>query len=474
MSSRPGFALLATSLGFGVVQLDVSVVNVAIRPIGADLGVSVSALQWIVAAYTLAFAALILSAGALGDHVGAKRVYVAGFGVFTLASVGCALAPTLGALVTARVVQGIGAAILVPCSLTLLNHAYANPTARARAVGLWAAGASVGVGAGPLIGGALTAAVGWRAIFLINVPVGLVGIALTLRYAIDTTRSSDRGIDPAGQVAAVITLLTLSGALVEGGRIGFGDTYVLAGFACAAAAGVAFVAVEARVAKPMLPLRLFKSRTFACATAIGVTMNIAFYGLFFVLSLYFQSVRHYSVLAAGLAFGPTVLAVFAGNLLAGRFADRRHVIASGATLVAVGVIGLAVASPTTPFVAIAVQLAALGFGLGLIVPAMTSAILGSVDATRSGVASGTLNTARQTGSVVGVALFGSFAATGVVNGLRLALVVSLALAVVTIVLSRGVSAAASDGDIRDRAQEGRTDEAQRDDDPALEAGCEVA
>jgi DHA2 family methylenomycin A resistance protein-like MFS transporter len=205
-----------------------------------------------------------------------------------------------------------------------------------------------------------------------------------------------------------------------------------------------------------------------------VTMNVAFYGLFFVLSLYFQSVRHYSVLAAGLAFGPTVLAVFAGNLLAGRFADRRHVIASGAALVAVGVVGLVVASPTTPFVAVTVQLAALGLGLGLIVPAMTSAILGSVDATRSGVASGTLNTARQTGSVVGVALFGSFAATGVVDGLRLALVVSLALAVVTIALSRGVSASASDGDVRDREQESRTDEAQRDDDPALEAGCEVA
>lgn len=474
MRARPGLALLASSLGFGVVQLDVSVVNVAIKPIGADLHVGVSALQWIVAAYTLAFAALILSAGSLADRVGAKRVYVAGFGLFTLASIACALAPTLDVLVSARVVQGVGAAILVPCSLTLLNHAYADPGARARAVGLWAAGASVGVGAGPLVGGALTAAVGWRAIFLINVPVGLLGIALTVRYAAETTRSSGRGLDPAGQVTAVVTLLALCGALVEGGRVGFDNPLVLGGFGCAAVAAVGFVVVEARVAKPMLPLQLFHSRTFAAATAIGVTINTAFYGLFFVLSLYFQGVRHYSALAAGLAFVPTAVAVFVGNVLSGRLSDRRRVIGLGAALVASSLAGLLVVSATTSYVALAGQLTALGLGLGLVVPAMTSAMLGSVDATRSGVASGTLNTARQAGSVVGVALFGSFAARGLVDGLRWSLGVSIALALAVLTLSRGLRLPPADSDVGDREQISGADEAERDDDAALEAGCEVA
>ena len=474
MSVRPGYALLATSLGFGVVQLDVSVVNVAIKPIGADLGVSISALQWVVAAYTLAFASLILSAGALGDRIGAKRVYMAGFGLFTVASIACAVAPTIGLLIGARVGQGIGAAILVPCSLTLLHHAYSDPAARARAIGLWAAGASVGVGAGPLVGGLLTTAFGWRAIFLINVPIGLAGIALTLRYATETTRSTQRGLDRPGQVTAALALLALSTALVEGGRVGFDDGAVVAAFVCAAILGFAFVAIEARAAAPMLPPGLFKSRTFASATAIGVMINTAFYGLFFVLSLYFQNVLRYSVLAAGLAFGPTSVAVFIGNVLAGRAPNQRRIISGGAALVAASVAGLLVASTTAPFVALVVQLVALGFGLGLIVPVMTSAVLGSVDVTRSGVASGTLNTARQTGSVIGVALFGSFAASGVVHGLRLALVVSVILAVLVVVLSRRIGATSAGDDLGDSEQEGGGNESERDGDAALEAGGEVA
>src|ERR1700742_3417587 len=172
---RAGWALLATTLGFSVVHLDVSVVNVAIKPIGADLGGGVSGLQWVVGAYTLAFAALILSAGALGDRVGAKRMFIGGFALFTLASAACGLAPLLGVLIAARAIQGVGAAMLVPCSLDVLNHAYDDPRARARPVGLWAAGASVALAGGPLLGGILTATLGWRTIFFINAPIGLAG-----------------------------------------------------------------------------------------------------------------------------------------------------------------------------------------------------------------------------------------------------------------------------------------------------------
>jgi len=177
------WTLIATSLGFAVVQLDVSVVNVAIRPIGESLGGGVSGLQWVVSAYTVAFAALILSAGAIGDRIGAKRLFVGGFALFTVASVACGLAPTLGILIGARAVQGIGAAVLVPCSLTLLNHSCSSDAERVRAVGLWAAGGSAALSAGPLIGGVLVAALGWRAIFFINVPTGLAGILLTVAWS---------------------------------------------------------------------------------------------------------------------------------------------------------------------------------------------------------------------------------------------------------------------------------------------------
>src|SRR5919206_528520 len=199
-------ALAATSLGLGVVQLDITIVNTALSSIGTSLGGSVAELKWVVTAYTIAFAAFILTAGALGDRVGAKRIFIGGFAIFTLASLACALAPSAIFLIAARSVQGLAAAILVPNSLTLLNHAYTDPKARDRAVGFWAAGASVALTAGPLVGGALIALVGWRAIFLLNLPIGLAGLWLSWRYASETTRTRSREIDLPGQLAAITAL----------------------------------------------------------------------------------------------------------------------------------------------------------------------------------------------------------------------------------------------------------------------------
>src|SRR3954469_5433173 len=269
MAVRQGtrLTLLAMSLGFAVVQLDVSVVNVAIRPIGDALGGGVAGLQWIVNAYTITFAAFILSAGAVGDRIGARRVFVAGFALFTAASAMCGLAPSLGALIAARAVQGVGAAVLVPCSLILLNHAYREPHERARAVGFWVAGASVALSAGPLVGGALIAALGWRAIFFINVPIGLAGIWLTLRHAEETPRAGGRGFDLPGQVAAIVALSSLAAATIEGGRSGWTAPGVLAGYGVPFLAFAAFLALEARGRRPMLPLGLFGSRTFSAAAA---------------------------------------------------------------------------------------------------------------------------------------------------------------------------------------------------------------
>jgi DHA2 family methylenomycin A resistance protein-like MFS transporter len=438
MVTRQGgrLTLLAMSLGFAVVQLDVSVVNVAIRQIGDALGGGVSALQWIVNAYTIAFAAFILSAGALGDRIGARRVFVAGFALFTAASAACGLAPGIGVLIAARALQGLGAAVLVPCSLILLNHAYREPQARSRAIGLWAAGASVGLSGGPVVGGALIAALGWRAIFFINVPIGLAGIWLTLRYARETPAAPEREVDLPGQVAAVVTLAALAAATIQGGHGGWTRPAVLGGYALAAAAFAAFLFAEARSAQPMLPLGLFRARTFSAAAAIGFALNVAVYGLIFVLSLFFQRTQGRSALATGLCFAPMTGIVFATNVSASRFARRlgtRRVVTLAALAAAAACAALLPTGPGTPYAALVVPLVVLGASIGLIVPLITSELLGSVERSRSGVASGTLNTLRQTGSVIGVALLASL------PGLRAGFAVAAGLLAACAVLARGLA-----------------------------------
>src|SRR3989440_665526 len=248
--------LAAMSLGYGVVQLDVTIVNTALDAIGTSLGGGVPELQWVVSAYTIAFAAFILTAGALGDRIGAKRIFMAGFALFTAASAACALAPKATILIAARCVQGLAAAILVPNPLALLSHAYADEKARGRAVGVWAAGASLALTAGPFVGGALITLVGWRAIFLVNLPIGLIGLWLSWRYATETTRAPSREIDLPGQLAAIGALGALAGAIIEGGALGWQHPAVLAAFASAALLAVLFVWRESRATQPMLPLTL--------------------------------------------------------------------------------------------------------------------------------------------------------------------------------------------------------------------------
>jgi len=250
--------LAAMSLGFGVVQLDVTIVNTALNAIGSGFGGGVSALQWVVNAYAIGFAALILTAGALGDRLGAKRMFIGGFALFTLASAACAVAPSPPLLIAAPAAQGVAAATLVPNSLALLNHAYPEANARGRAVGVWAAGASVALTAGPLAGGVLIALVGWRAIFLVNVPIGLAGLWLTWRYAGETPTAGDRRLDLAGQAAAILALGILAGAMIEGGKLGWRNPLVLGGLAAAGVLAALFVLQERRAVQPMLPLQLFR------------------------------------------------------------------------------------------------------------------------------------------------------------------------------------------------------------------------
>ncbi|WP_298374009.1 MFS transporter [uncultured Bradyrhizobium sp.] len=425
-------ALAATSLGLGVVQLDITIVNTALSSISTSLGGSVAELQWVVTAYTIAFAAFILTAGALGDRVGAKRVFIGGFAIFTLASLACALAPSAMFLIAARSVQGLAAAILVPNSLTLLNHAYTDPKARGRAVGFWAAGASVALTSGPFVGGALIALVGWRAIFLVNLPIGAAGLWLAWRYAEETPRLAQREIDLPGQIAAIATLGTLAGALIEGGALGWSHPFVIMGFSGAAVIGLLFVWREARAPQPMLPLSLFRHRMFALTALVGLLFNIAFYGLIFVLSLYFQNVNGWSPFATGLAFVPMMAMVLPANLIAASVSERLgapQTIALACVITAAGCVALLPMASGTSYGAICAQLMVLGGGLGLLVPSLTSTLLGSVEKSRSGIAAGVLNATRQTGSVLGVALFGSLVAANnaFMAGAHASLVISAAV-----------------------------------------------
>ena len=424
--------LAAMSLGYGVVQLDVTIVNTALDAMGKTLGGGVAELQWVVSAYTIAFAAFILTAGALGDRIGAKRIFMAGFAIFTAASLACAMSPNAAVLIAARLVQGLAAAILVPNSLALLNHAYADDRERGRAVAVWAAGASLALTAGPFVGGALITLVSWRAIFLVNLPIGLAGLWLSWRYASETTRARSREIDLPGQIAAIGALGALAGAIIEGGSLGWSHPAVIAAFVASAALAVLFVWRESRTAQPMLPLSLFSHRLFTLTTIVGLLVNVAIYGLIFVLSLYFQRINGLSAWWTGLAFVPMMGAVLPVNLLAPRLAERIGscpTIVVGACISALGCLGLLWIEAGTSYLAIFAQMIAISGGLGLLVPPLTSTLLGSVDKARSGIAAGVLNATRQTGSVLGVALFGSLVASdsAFMIGLHQSLIISAAV-----------------------------------------------
>lgn len=444
--------LVAASLGFSVIQLDVFVVNVGIKTIGAELGGGTSALQWVVSAYTLMLAAFILTAGALADRFGARRMYCTGFVVFVAASLACGLAPVMGVLIAARAVQGLGAAILGACSLALLNHTFHDPAERTRAVGLWAAGASVALALGPVLGGLLIAGFGWRSIFFINLPIGAAGFWLTRRYA-EETPPGGRQLDMTGLVAVVAALGGLAFALIQGGASGFISLPVITALVIAVMAAVIFVHTEATEREPMLPLTLFQRWAFTGPALLGLMINIAFYGLVFLFSLLFQQHDGFSALATGLAFLPLAGSVFVANLVSGRLSaliGGRAVILIGLAGMFVGCLSLLWVGAGTPFGELVLQQMVLAGGIGLLVPQMTSMLMGSVDRSRSGAAAGTLNAMRQAGSVLGVAVFGSLVSGGghFTGGLHVALILSLVLIAAGAVVIAGARGAGGAGSRR--------------------------
>ncbi len=405
--------LAATSISYIVVILDTSIVNVALGSIADAFSTGTAGLQWVVNAYTLTFASLLLSGGALGDRLGARNVYFAGLAVFTLASAFCGAAPSLAALSAARILQGVGASMLVPCSLMLINHAYADPAERGRAIGLWAGCGGAAMAGGPLIGGILIHAFGWRSIFLANVPIGVIGLWLTSRIAADEKTQATRHLDLAGQACAIAALGMLIAVLIEGASFGWCSPWIVGGIAVSVLAGGSFVAIESKRAQPMLPLSLFRNRIFSGAALVSMVSALTFYGLIFTLSLYFQQVRAYSPLVTGLAFLPLTALVTAGSMSAARvvraFGPRRPICAA-LGIYTLGFLCMLVSTENSPYWLIALPMPAIGFFAGLITPLATTALMNTVDKNRSGVAAGVLNSARQTGAALGVAVFGAMIA----------------------------------------------------------------
>ena len=437
----PRLALLAASLGFVIICLDVTVVNVALGRIQETLSVSSTELEWVLNAYTLAFAALLLSAGALGDRLGARRVFVGGFAIFTLASVACGFAPGALTLVAARTVQGVGAALCVPSSLSLLSAAFPDPRARAKAVSIWAGTAALALGAGPLVGGLLIDRFGWPSIFLINVPFGIAGIWLTLAHAPDTLRHAARRIDLAGQMLAVISLAALMFAVVESGRLGWASPAVMTGIVCFVVFGALFVLAEAWQREPMLPLSLFQIPAVSVSSLIGLSLNFGYYGLMFAMSLFFQHVRHYTPLETGLAFLPMTAVVTVANLASGALTSRfgyRLPMVVGQAVAGLGFLSLALLEVNSSDLTITAPLLAIGVGVALAVPSINTALLAHVEPRSVGIASGLLNTARQIGGALGVGIFGSLIARTAgnpVTGLHTAVILAGVLMMAGVVIA---------------------------------------
>ncbi|MFC7753491.1 MFS transporter [Tsukamurella soli] len=430
-SLRRAVALVALSLAFGLIQFDATVVNVVLatmrRSLGGDLGLA----QWAVDGYTIPFAALMLAAGPAADRFGRRRVCVLGFALFAAATAGCAYAPGWAALIGCRVAAGTGAALILPSSLAMIGEAYPQPAARARALGVWGGVASTGFAAGPPVGGLLAAADGWRSVFWVGVPIAvLAGVAVLLTTEPSARRPSR--LDVRGTALGAAALALGTAAIIE---IGQGRCAVALALAAATiGVGAAFVAAERTATYPMIPRDMVGPGPFRGAVATGFVFNFALYGALLCAGLGLQVVHRYSVLGTGMAILPMTLVVAAGSTTSGfvtaRFGPRIPMLAGfGGAAVGAAIVAVGASDPR----AVTVGLTAVGLA-SLAMPAMTSVALDAAPAAHAGLAGAVLNSSRQTGGALGVAVLGAvFNAAG-----RTAPALALAFAAVTVILVIGV------------------------------------
>jgi len=400
-------ALVGICLGFFVVLLDATIVNVALDAIAASIGGSLADQQWTLNAYTVTFAAFMLTAGGLGDRFGARACFLGGLGIFAAATALCAAAPSISVLIAARAVQGVGAAALVPCSLSLIADRFPQGPERTRALGAWGGISGIGLAAGPLLGGFLVGSVGWRAVFLAAIPFALLAVVLVAVAVTETPRRSARPDFP-GQLLAIASLGAVTAALTTASRPGSRAAPIALGLVGLAAA-IGFFAIERRTHDPMLPLEVFVDRRFSAATAVGGLFNFGLYGTVFCLALFIERTQGHPATDAGLMLAPLTVVVACGARLSGVLGARHGprlpmLLGLGGGLIAAALLGLV--DRHTPAWQVAGAGALLGL-VGLAMPAMTSVALAASPPGRAGLGSAVLNSARQIGGAIGIALLGS-------------------------------------------------------------------
>jgi EmrB/QacA subfamily drug resistance transporter len=403
---RPGWTFAIVSVALFMVVLDNLVVTTALPSIRADLGATIQSLEWTVNAYTLSYAVLLLTGAALGDRFGRRRMFVIGLGMFTLASAAAALAPTTAALITARAVQGVGAAIVTPLTLTLLADVF-PPDKRGLAIGAWSGVSGLGIALGPLVGGAVVDGISWHWIFWINVPIGLALLPLAARRLAES-HGPARSLDLPGLGLASAGLLGIVYGIVRGAELGWTSATVLGSLIAGAVLVAAFLAWEARAPQPMLPLRFFRSRGFAAVNGVSLAMYFGVFGSIFLLAQFFQVTQGYSPLEAGLRTLPwTIMPMFVAPI-AGLLSDKigsRPLMATGLTLQAAAIAWLAsVSTPTVPYSELVIPFIMAGTGMALVFAPAANAVLNSVRPEEAGQASGATNAIRELGGVLGVAV----------------------------------------------------------------------
>ncbi|GAA2753055.1 MULTISPECIES: MFS transporter [Kitasatospora] len=406
---RKWIPLAAICLGAFMLLVDVSIVNVALPPMAADLHSSFTSLQWVVDSYALMLAALLMAFGSLGDRVGHRRLYLWGLAVFAAASAGCALAPDAGTLIAARAVQGVGGAAMMTSTTALLAGAYRGRE-RAVAFGVWGAVNGAAAAVGPVLGGLLTDWSGWRAIFVVNLPVAALALVLTLA-AVRPGAGAVRGRpDVPGALAFTVFATALTYGLIESGDRGWDSPVVLGALAVAVLAGAAFVPAELRAEHPLLDLALLRNRAFLGLTLAGLLLTAGAFAQLTYTSLWLQQVLHLGPLAAGLAVCPLAVSAFVVALVGGRVLHRvqpRLPIGIGLLLIGGGTLLLRLVSAGSTWTALLPGLLVTGVGVGLSTPVLMSTALAAVEPRRAGMASGTVNTARQLGYALGIALLGT-------------------------------------------------------------------
>jgi EmrB/QacA subfamily drug resistance transporter len=399
-----------------IVGLDNTIVNVALPSIGRDLHAKVSGLQWIVDAYTLVLASLLMLSGSMADRIGRRRVFAIGLCLFTLGSLLCSLASSLSGLVVFRMIQALGGSMLNPVAMSIIRNVFTDPRERAQAIGFWGATVGISLALGPVVGGALVGSVGWPAIFLINLPVGLAALVLTLRFVPESKADRPRRIDPVGQILVIVLLAALTYAIIEGPASGWLSTGEVLLFAAAAACLGGLLLYEARRTEPLLEVAFFRSTPFSAANVIAIVAFAALGGFLFLNTLYLQDVRQFSALKAGLYTLPIaamtlIFAPISGRLVGSR-GPRPALLVGGAGLT-LGALILTGLGPHTSSATLLVGYAVFGLGFGTVNPPITNTAVAGMPPAQAGVAAAIASTSRQLGQTLGVAIVGALAASSV-------------------------------------------------------------